>query len=126
MSLDFTDLSSFHAAEIGQALESMDPWKHLNFDADSLIRYLLKPDAALIRTVMIHNGRLVGALAVRSPWLRGPYLELLAVLPHEQGRSFGKQALDWAFANAKTSGATNFWACVSAFNAKARGFYAHM
>jgi GNAT superfamily N-acetyltransferase len=126
MMLDFQPLVAHQADRIGQVMTNMDPWKRLGFGADSLTHYLLKPDSSLVRTVILDCGELVGAIAIRSPWLRGPYLELLAVFPDHQGRSIGRLALDWAFDTAKTNNALNFWACVSAFNHKARGFYAHM
>jgi len=122
----FAALAPEHAAGLSRVMTAMDPWRRLGFSADSLGRFLLKPDAALERTAILDDGRLIGALAVRSPWLRGPYLELLAVFPEAQGRSIGRQAVTWACTRAKADGAANFWACVSAFNTQARGFYAHL
>ena len=126
MSLDFQPLVPDQAALIGQVMTEMDPWLRLGFGADSLTHYLLKADSSLVRTAIVDRGQMVGAIATRSPWLRGPYLELLAVFPDHQGQSIGRQALEWAFDAARTNNALNFWACVSAFNQKARGFYAHM
>lgn len=123
---DFPSLTPAQADQVGQALTQMDPWKRLGFGAQALTGYLNRPDPSLSRFAILHDGDLVGALATRSPWLRGPYLELLAILPHAQGLGLGKQALTWAFAKAQSKGALNFWACVSAFNLSARGFYAHM
>ncbi len=124
--MDCDSLTPAQAAQIGPALALMDPWKRLGFGADSLTEYLNRPDPSLARFAILHQGELVGALATRTPWLRGPYLELLAILPQAQGQGIGKQALAWAFAKAKAKGALNFWACVSAFNHSARGFYSHM
>jgi ribosomal protein S18 acetylase RimI-like enzyme len=59
-------------------------------------------------------------LVLRSPWLRGPYIEVLAVLPQAQGGGAGRALVAWAAAQ----GGGNLWACVSAFNHGARAFYA--
>jgi len=126
MTLTFPVLTPAHAGRVGQVLTTMDPWQHLGFGAQVLTDYLNRHDSALDRHAIIQHGHLVGAIAVRSPWLRGPYLELLAVFPQTQGKGIGSKALNWAFEHARTSKAVNFWACVSAFNLAARGFYAHM
>ena len=65
---------------------------------------------------------LAGAMTVRWPWLHGPYLELLAVLPEAQGRGLGGALLGWLIAQVPSS--RNLWVAVSAFNTGARRFYA--
>lgn len=111
------------AAALAQALASMDPWKRLGYGAAALHRYLERDDPALSRRVIEHGGECAGLLALRSPWLRGPYIELFAVLPPFQGHGLGGTVMEWAARHA--AGITpNLWACVSDFNASARAFYA--
>ncbi|OAN52260.1 hypothetical protein A6A04_00775 [Paramagnetospirillum marisnigri] len=109
---------------MAEALAAQDPWLSLGFNATALERYLARDDAALARFAVERgeDGR-AGLLAVRWPWLRGAYIELLAVFPAHQGRGLGGAVVDWVAG--QTAGITpNLWACVSDFNASARVFYA--
>lgn len=103
-------------------LGGMDPWARLGYGAGALANYLRRDDPALRRLVLERDGRPAGMMALRAPWLRGPYIELLAVMPDHQGGGLGRAMVEWAAAQA--AGAPNLWACVSAFNTSARAFYA--
>lgn len=72
-------------AVFAPALAAMDPWRRLGFTASGLAAYLGREDPALTRMVMAQDGVAVAVLALRNPWLRGPSIELLAVLPAGQG-----------------------------------------
>ena len=113
-------LAAADIVTLAPALAVMDPWRRLGFTAVGLAAYLGREDAALTRMVIELDGRPAAALALRRPWLRGPYVELLAVLPAAQGRGLGRALVEWAAAQ----GGGNLWACVSAFNGAARAFYA--
>ncbi len=106
---------------LAAAVAALDPWRTLGFGAEKLAHYLGREDPAL-RRLVIETGHAVGLLTLRSPWLRGPYVELLAVLPEAQGQGLGKAAVGWA-ADEAARGWANLWTCVSAFNAPARAFY---
>jgi diamine N-acetyltransferase len=110
-------------APLAEALSGMDPWARLGYEAAALTRYLERDDPALTRWVVDKGGEAAGLLALRSPWLRGPYIELFAVLPGFQGLGLGTSVMDWAARHAAEI-APNLWACVSGFNAPARAFYA--
>ena len=110
------------AAELAQRLAAMDPWHRLGYPAERLERYLVTDSPALTRYRVDVEVGLAGALTVRWPWLHGPYLELLAVLPAAQGRGLGSALLGWLEAQAAPS--RNLWVAVSASNAGARRFYA--
>ncbi|MGE5515419.1 MAG: GNAT family N-acetyltransferase [Bacteroidota bacterium] len=107
-------------AVLAPTLAAMDPWRTLGFTAIGLAAYLGRDDGALHRVVAERDGRPVAVLALRRPWLRGPYIELLAVLPDAQGGGTGRRLVEWA----ASQGGGNLWACVSAFNEAARAFYA--
>lgn len=111
---------------LGEMLSRIDPWGRLGFAPMALTAYLERRDGALTVYGIEVDGHLAGGLTLRYPWLRGPYLELLAVLPSHQKRGLGRVALEWAMAQAKHGGAANLWACVSAFNGPARGFYGRL
>lgn len=107
-------------AVLAPVLAGMEPWRTLGFSAIGLAAYLRREDAALGRVVLEQGGRPVAVMALRRPWLRGPYIELLAVVPGAQGGGLGHRLVEWAAAQ----GGGNLWACVSAFNHAARAFYA--
>lgn len=111
------------ARSLAEALSRIDPWGRLGFAPGVLTAYLEKRDGALSVYGIEVDGALAGGMTLRYPWLKGPYLELLAVLPAHQKRGLGRVALEWAMAQARHGGAANLWACVSAFNTPARAFY---
>ena len=98
---------------------AIDPWKTLGYAATSLARGMVRDDASLARYVIDPGGY----LAIRYPWLRGSYLETIAIDPAHQGRGIGAAVLDWWEARSRTV-APNLWLLVSEFNAPARRFYA--
>ncbi|BAE52748.1 GNAT family N-acetyltransferase [Paramagnetospirillum magneticum] len=116
-------LESEDARPLAQTLAAMDPWARLGYGEAALERYLGRDDGALSRWVVEHGDAPAGLLALRSPWLRGPYVELFAILPAFQGHGLGGTVMDWA-AKSAAELAPNLWACVSDFNAPARAFYA--
>lgn len=110
------------AACLAPRMAAMDPWRRLDYQAAALQRYLLADSPALGRYEIGRDGVCAGVVAVRSPWLRGPYLELLAVLPGHQGRGIGAAVLRWL--EAEAAPARNVWVVVSTFNDAGRRFYA--
>lgn len=116
-------LEPVDAGPLALVLTAMYPWARLGYAAPALEGYLKREDAALTRWVIERQGRTAGLLALRSPWLRGPYVELFAILPDFQGNGLGGAVMDWA-ARSAAEVAPNLWACVSDFNAPARAFYA--
>ena len=105
------------AAALAQACAAIDPWKCLGYQAATLEAYLLRSDPALHRYVI---GEAEGLLALRRPWLRGAFIEMLAIFPGRQGQGLGRAAVQWAMTQDQSA---NLWATVSAFNAEARLFY---
>lgn len=116
-------LTEADAEPLAAALVELEPWRTLGYRATALAAYLGRDDTALTSFVIERDAQTAGLVAIRSPWLRGPNIELLALLPSAQGGGLGRQVVAWAAAEAKPV-AANLWACVSAFNADARAFYA--
>ena len=109
---------------LAESLAAIDPWARLGYGAAALARYLERHDPALTRFVIERgDSSAAGILALRHPWLRGPYIELFAILPAHQGHGLGRSVMDWA-ADQAAQVAPNLWACVSDFNTAARAFYA--
>lgn len=110
------------AETLGAGLAAIDPWRRLNYSAGALAGYLTRDDPALSRLAIIADGALSGVVAIREPWLRGPYLELLGLLPQAQRHGIGAIVLDWFEAEAP-AGAANLWVLCSDFNTAALAFY---
>jgi diamine N-acetyltransferase len=111
------------AGSVADALCRIDPWLTLQVRPEHLRDYLTGRDAQCRRFVMRLDGALAGVVAVRSPWLYGPYLALLAVLPAHQGMGIGSAILGW-MADEAGEAARNLWVCASDFNRRAIAFYA--
>ena len=60
---------------------------------------------------------------MRHPWLKGPYLELLALLPEAQSQGIGSSIMAWFETAGLQHRARNLWVCASSFNGRALRFY---
>ncbi len=110
--------------EISRALAAMDPWRTLGYKPQSLSYYLLRADCALKRRAIYVSGNLSGVLAVRFPWLFGPFIELIALFGDCRRKGIGRRVIEWTCGQYPAS--RNIWATVSAFNLDAQKFYARM
>ncbi len=109
--------------EISRVLASMDPWLTLGYKPEALAFYLLRTDPALQRFAIIISGEISGVLAVRFPWLFGPFIELIALFDGFRGKGIGHQLVD---AVAALFDPPNLWATVSSFNLDAQRFYSRV
>lgn len=110
------------AKAVAGKLAAINPWLALGYSAAQLENYLSASDPSLHRyTVMVDN-TIAGAVAVRYPWLRGAYLELIGLFPDQQGQGFGGAILQWMEQETKPW-AANLWVLVSSFNDAAKRFY---
>jgi GNAT superfamily N-acetyltransferase len=112
------------AQPLAKAITAIEPWSVMNYPAEKLAALLANPDAGVSRYLVSLDGTEAGLVSVRSPWLKGPYLEILALLPHAQGLGIGASIMAWFEAAALRRDARNLWVCVSAFNVRAEAFYA--
>lgn len=110
------------SAGLAEELAAMDPWFTLGYSAAGLAHYLTREDPALERHGVVESGALAGVVCIRYPWLRGPFVELLAVLPAARRRGVGAEILSWVEADPRWQGG-NVWITVSDFNLRARRFY---
>jgi GNAT superfamily N-acetyltransferase len=108
---------------LANAIVAMPPWSVMRYSADALARFLAAPDGGVSRYLVEVGGEQAGAVSVRFPWLKGPYLELLALLPPFQGRGIGGAVLGWFEQEGIRLGARNLWVCASSFNEDALRFY---
>jgi len=113
-------LAAKEAESIAAACVGFDPYLTLGYRAETLAAYLTRPDPALARHAILADGKLAGVVALRKPWLRGPLIEMLALLPGAQGKGLGSQVIE----RCKGEAGKNLWATVSGFHEPARRFYA--
>ena len=97
----------------------MEPWSVMNYPADNLAALLANPDGGVSRYLVSLDGTDAGVVSIRFPWLKGPYLELLALLPLAQNQGIGGSIMTWFEATAVAREARNLWVCASAFNLRA-------
>jgi len=111
------------AAGFGDGLARVDPWLRLGYAPASLARYLAADTPARQSFAVLAGDAPAACLAVRPGWLRGPLLELLAVLPAHQGAGLGRDIVHWLAEETRRQGQANLWTISSEFNAPARAFY---
>ncbi len=122
-SFSLSPLKPGYVGEISRRLCAMDPWLTLGYQPEPFKLYLLRADPALKRYSIEVQGAVAGILAVRYPWLFGPFIELVAVFDGYRGRGIGKELIDTACRHYKSP---NLWATVSSFNVEAQRFYSRM
>ena len=110
------------ARVVSSIIAGQDPWLRLGYTKDSLFRYLNRSDPSLNRYAVVVSKDVAGVICVRYPWLRGPYIEMLAVFPPHQGRSLGKALVVW-ISDECCGLSNNIWTTASSFNAAALSFY---
>jgi diamine N-acetyltransferase len=113
------------AASLGQALAATEPWARYGTRADSLTSLIRPASDGGIRLALRlqKHGAPIGVMAIRHPWLTGPYLQFLAVQPGFQRQGYGHAVLNWFEREARQDGARNLWICAATFNIEAQRLY---
>jgi diamine N-acetyltransferase len=110
------------AETLGPQVATFGPWAHYGFGTERMTAGFKSRGDDKACYQIVSGGDLAGTMIVRRPWLAGPYLQHLAVLPAYQGRGIGARLLAWFEAEARGH-YRNLWLCVSAFNKDAQRFY---
>jgi GNAT superfamily N-acetyltransferase len=110
-------------ARLGPLFAAMDPWARLGYKGDALATYLGAIERSAPRYAIMIGNEVAGAAGIRLNWLRGPYVQLLALLPAYQKRKLGAAFLAWLAHEARRHGEQNVWVLASAFNTDALRFY---
>jgi len=116
-------LTPGNAAKLGGALAAMPPWSVAGWPADRLTLAFQRELPSVKRFEVLAGHELAGIVTIQHPFLHGPYLQLLAILPGFQGRNLGLRVLQWMEGQARAEEARQLWLCVSTFNTRARAFY---
>lgn len=112
------------AARFGGELAQIDPWLRLGYSAVTLTRYLARAqEGRTVWAVVVADEIPAACLVVRPDWLRGPLLEMLAILPPFQGQGLGRELILWLAAEAESRRQANLWTISSTFNQPALAFY---
>ena len=116
-------LSPGNTGTLAQMLAAMPPWSVIGWPAELMLAGLRRQRPSVYRFELVAEGELAGIVTIQNPFLHGPYLQLLAVLPAFQGRGLGEAVLRWMEQEARSQESRQLWLCVSTFNTSARGFY---
>ncbi len=111
------------ARMLGPACATIGPWGFYGIAGDSLAAGMAHQVAGQMTYQVLVGDARAGAMMIRHPWLIGPYLALLAVLPAFQGLKVGDALLSWYELRAREAAIRNIWLCVSGFNTDAQRFY---
>lgn len=110
---------------LAAGVAAIDPWAANGISAEAMRERMIRPWPATFRFALRLDGRLAGYLALRHPFMRGPYIETIAVFPAAQRRGLARRIVDWMAEEVADEGA-NIWLCVTEWNAAARAAYAAM
>jgi ribosomal protein S18 acetylase RimI-like enzyme len=116
-------LSPANAGPLGEALAAIPPWSTIGWPASRLVATLKNWPTGVRRFELLVEGELAGTISIQYPFLYGPYLQLLAILPGYQGRGLGLACLEWMEREARAAEARQLWLCVTSYNTRARAFY---
>ena len=111
------------AMRLAPLVAAIGPWAHYGYPAATLTAFLNGEMGESHRFAIQCGSEIAGAVVIRYPWLAGPYLQMLAVLPAFQRQGIGERILDWYAAEARAAGQRQVWLCVSGVNAGAQRFY---
>lgn len=111
-----------NAMYLANKLSRILPWSELALGEESLLSHFKRDDPALFRFSIHFGEEIVGAISIREPWLKGPYLELLGILPAVQRLGIGSELMNWFDTQAPVS-TRSLWLLCSDFNLSAYEFY---
>jgi GNAT superfamily N-acetyltransferase len=107
---------------LGPQVAAIGPWAHYGFGATRITASFKGSGDGGVRYQIECGPNLAGAVVIFNPWLAGPYLQMLAVVPAQQKRGIGERVLAWYESEARDH-FRNLWLCVSGFNTEAQRFY---
>jgi len=121
--LSIDQLSAADGNRLGAIFAAIDPWATYGYPVSALAGFLSAQEPGAPRFALKLDAALVGAGVLRPGWLRGPYLQFLAILPGFQGRGLGSAVLDWMEREARAGNERNLWVAASEINTGALRLY---
>ena len=122
--VDLVPLGPQAIPDLAVRVAAIDPWKRIGVAPEAWAARMAKTTPGGHRFVLEREGASVGYLSIRHPFMRGPYLETIAVFPEAQGHGIARAVIDWMAAEAAKDGERELWLCVTEWNALARTAYA--
>ncbi len=122
--VDLVPLTQESIPELAADVAALDPWKRIGVAPEAWAARMAKATPGGHRFVLEREGAAVGYLSIRHPFMRGPYLETIAVFPQAQGHGIARAVIDWMAAEAAKDGERELWLCVTEWNVRARAAYA--
>jgi len=111
------------AGPLAEAVAKLEPWRTYAYPADKLAGSLARQELGAPRFVFRREDKVAGGIGLRLNWLRGPYIQFLAVLPPFQCQGLGSAAIAWVEAQARLGEERNLWIAASEINEHARRLY---
>jgi diamine N-acetyltransferase len=121
--LTLSRLGEADARRLAEFFAAMNPWADYGYPAVALGDFLSASEPGAPRFALALDGVVVGAAVIRTAWLRGPYLQFLALVAEAQGRGIGTAMLMWLERQARVADERNLWVAASQINADAIRFY---
>lgn len=121
--VDLTPLDEAFVEAAAARMAAIDPWARIGVTPEAWAERLRRPSPGAHRFAILRGEALAGVLVVRHPFMRGPYLETIAVFPEAQRLGIARAVVDWMAAEVAGREA-NVWLCVTEWNAAARAAYA--
>jgi ribosomal protein S18 acetylase RimI-like enzyme len=121
--LVISPLGAEDGKHLGGVFAAIDPWATYAYPASALAEFLSTSEPGAWRLQLRIGDELAGAAVIRTNWLRGPYLQFLAIVPGAQGRGIGAAFVEWMESEARYANARNLWVAASQINAGAIRFY---
>lgn len=116
-------MSESDAGPLAEAVVALEPWVTYAYPAHKLATYLAQREPGAPRFVLRYDGKLAGGVGLRLNWMRGPYIQFLAILPPFQCQGLGSAVIAWVEAQTRLGGDGNLWIAASEINADARRLY---
>ena len=121
--VELSVFAPFEAGQAGVICAGMDPWARYRSTASELTAVLTQSEPGVARFAIRVNGRLEGAVVIKTNWLAGPYIQMLALAPNAQGQRIGSLVMEFVENQSRKASARNLWVAASDFNAGALRFY---
>lgn len=121
-SVELVPITAAAIPEIAARMAAIDPWARLGRPAAAMAERIAAADAGARRFSIERDGAILGYVSIRHPFLRGPYLEQIAIFPEAQRQGLARRVLDW-MAGEVEGRESNLWLCVTEWNERARATY---
>jgi len=116
-------LSADEGAALGNLFAGIDPWAAYGYPASVMANFLSSFEPGAPRLRLSVGGTTAGAAVIRPGWLRGPYMQFLALVPGMQGRGLGSALLSFIESEARAGKERNLWVAASEINGGAIRLY---